>query len=338
MDQAEFEKRAVSYIKIPDNDPEFLTSLETFKKSLSYLAGDYADGAAFDALRNHLENIESSYGPGEVNRIFYLALPPSVFIPVAKNIKEHCYNDKDGINRLIIEKPFGKDTESSRELLSAVKKYWTEEETFRIDHYLGKEMVKNLLVLRFANVAMGAAWDKNSISNVQITFKEPFGTEGRGGYFDEFGIIRDILQNRMCISFAHIDNVINRSISRPFASPEYLDDGTTRIFFCRGHPRRKSLSLHSLSMTPMTNLTQVKVLRSIPPIERKDTLLGQYVAANGKPGYLDDDTVPANSSCPTFAATTLWIHNPRWEGVPFILKAGKGLSTRIDGNSNTEYS
>ena len=197
MDQAEFEKRAISYIKIQD-DEDFLASLEAFKKSLSYLAGDYEDGASFDGLRKHLEEIESSYQSKELNRIFYLALPPSVFIPVAKNLKEHCYNKNAGVNRLIIEKPFGKDLESARELLSSVKKYWTEDETFRIDHYLGKEMVKNLLVLRFANVAMGAAWDKNSISNVQITFKEPFGTEGRGGYFDEFGIIRDILQNRKC--------------------------------------------------------------------------------------------------------------------------------------------
>jgi glucose-6-phosphate 1-dehydrogenase len=242
MDQAEFEKRAVSYIKIPDNDPEFSNSLEAFKKSLSYVTGDYVDGTAFDGLRDHLENIESSYQSKEVNRVFYLALPPTVFIPVAKNLKEHCYNHNAGINRLIIEKPFGKDLDSARELLSKVEQYWAEDETFRIDHYLGKEMVKNLLVLRFANVAMGAAWDKNSISNVQITFKEHFGTEGRGGYFDEFGIIRDILQNRRCISFADIDSVIHQSISRPFASPEYLDHGTTSIFLSGGHPRRKGLS------------------------------------------------------------------------------------------------
>jgi hypothetical protein len=126
-----------------------------------------------------------------------LALPPTVFIPVAKSVKRHVYV-KDGVNRLIVEKPFGKDLETSRGLMNALKQDWSEDETFRIDHYLGKEMVKNLLVLRFANVALGASWDKNSISNVQITFKEPFGTEGRGGYFDEFGIIRDIEQNREC--------------------------------------------------------------------------------------------------------------------------------------------
>lgn len=200
MDKAEFEKRATSYIKGADDNPEIANAIESFKQNLSYVAGGYEDGESFDKLNAHLEEIESKYASQkECNRIFYLALPPTVFIPVAQNLKQHCYYSKGGVNRIIIEKPFGKDLDSARELLGSVKKWWTEDETFRIDHYLGKEMVKNLLVLRFANVAMGAAWDKNSISNVQITFKEPFGTEGRGGYFDEFGIIRDVLQNRACV-------------------------------------------------------------------------------------------------------------------------------------------
>jgi len=205
MDKAEFEKRATSYIKDGEDNQETANKIEAFKGILSYVAGDYEDGAAFDNLNKHLEEIENSYQAKECNRIFYLALPPTVFIPVSKNLKEHCYNSKAGVNRIIIEKPFGKDLESARELLTSVKKYWTEDETFRIDHYLGKEMVKNLLVLRFANIAMGAVWDKNSISNVQITFKEPFGTEGRGGYFDEFGIIRDVLQNRTIFSLFSLD-------------------------------------------------------------------------------------------------------------------------------------
>lgn len=196
MDQAEFHKRATSYIKNPNDDPEIAQHIEEFKKISTYVPGDYEDGAAFDNLEKHLAEIESHYQSKECNRIFYLALPPSVFIPVAKNLKEHNYVTKGGVNRIIVEKPFGKDLDSARELLGSLKQYWTEDETFRIDHYLGKEMVKNLLVLRFANVAMGACWDKNFISNVQITFKEPFGTEGRGGYFDEFGMIRDVLQNR----------------------------------------------------------------------------------------------------------------------------------------------
>ncbi|TFK43515.1 glucose-6-P dehydrogenase [Crucibulum laeve] len=291
MDKVEFDKRATSYIKTPEGDSEFAGQVESFKNILTYVSGAYDDGAAFDNLNRHLEEIESKYQSKECNRLFYLALPPSVFIDVARNIKEHCYVTKGGVNRIIIEKPFGKDLESARELLSSVKQYWSEDETFRIDHYLGKEMVKNLLVLRFANVAMGAAWDKNSISNVQITFKEPFGTEGRGGYFDEFGMIRDVLQNHLLQVLSIL--TMERPVS--FSAEDIRDE-------------------------------KVKVLRSIPPIERSDTLLGQYVSANGKPGYLDDETVPPNSVCPTFAATTLWIHNPRWEGVPFILKAGKALN------------
>lgn len=291
MDREEYLKRATSYIKLPENEGEFEAKVQQFKDILSYVAGSYEEASAFEGLNNHLEEIESHYQSKERNRIFYFALPPTVFVPVAKNIKECCYIQKGGVNRVIIEKPFGKDSDSSREMISSIKQYWSEDETFRIDHYLGKEMVKNLLVLRFANIALGAAWDKNSINNVQITFKEPFGTEGRGGYFDEFGIIRDVMQN-------HLMQVLSiLTMERPvsFAAEDIRDE-------------------------------KVKVLRCIPAINREDVLFGQYVAANGKPGYLDDSTVPPNSSCPTFAATTLFIHNPRWEGVPFILKAGKALN------------
>ena len=195
MDEAEFHKRATQNIKNPDESQEVSAKIQEFKELSSYVSGGYEDDPSFENLENYLKGIESSYQTKERNRIFYLALPPSVFIPVAGRVKKINYSE-DGINRIIVEKPFGKDLDSSRELLGALKQYWSEDETFRIDHYLGKEMVKNILVLRFANVALSAAWDKNSISNIQITFKEPFGTEGRGGYFDEFGIIRDILQNR----------------------------------------------------------------------------------------------------------------------------------------------
>ncbi|KAG5643962.1 hypothetical protein DXG03_009313 [Asterophora parasitica] len=291
MDRDEFHKRATSYIKNPDNDPEVSAHIEEFKALSTYVSGSYEDGAAFDNLNKHLEEIESKYQSKETNRIFYLALPPSVFVPVAKNLKEHAYIAKGGINRIIVEKPFGKDLDSARDLLSSLKQYWSEDETFRIDHYLGKEMVKNLLVLRFANVAMGAAWDKNSISNVQITFKEPFGTEGRGGYFDEFGIIRDVLQNHLLQVLSIL--TMERPVS--FSAEDIRDEKAIYFFIFLRH-------------------------------RQSDTLLGQYVAANGKPGYLDDETVPPQSVCPTYAATTLWIHNPRWEGVPFILKAGKALN------------
>ncbi|CDO76273.1 hypothetical protein BN946_scf184470.g31 [Trametes cinnabarina] len=254
MDDAEYHKRITSYIKIADDDQHGKAKLEEFKRFTFYISGGYEDGPSFEKLNKFLEDIESKYQSKERNRLFYLALPPSVFIPVAQHLKEQCYS-KDGKNRIIVEKPFGKDLESCRELLSSLKQHWSEDETFRIDHYLGKEMVKNILVLRFANIAFGAPWDKNSISNVQITFKEPFGTEGRGGYFDEFGIIRDILQNHLL----QVLSVLTMERPVSFSAEDIRDE-------------------------------KVKVLRAIPPIERNDTLLGQYVAANGKPGYLDDDT------------------------------------------------
>ena len=194
MDNEEYHKRITSYIKEVDDD-EGKAKLEEFKKLTTYISGGYEDSPSFQKLNEYLTKLEGVYDGKERNRLFYLALPPTVFIPVAKHLKEQCYSSA-GVNRIIVEKPFGKDLESSRELLGSLKQYWKEDETFRIDHYLGKEMTKNLLVLRFANIALSAAWDKNSIANVQITFKEPFGTDGRGGYFDEFGIIRDILQNR----------------------------------------------------------------------------------------------------------------------------------------------
>jgi len=292
MDETEFHKRATSYIKNENNDPTIAAKIEEFNKITSYVSGSYDKDEDFQKLEKCLEEIESKYeSKGEIcHRVFYLALPPSVFLSVAHGLKRNNYS-KRGVNRIIVEKPFGKDLESSRDLLRSLKSQWTEDETFRIDHYLGKEMVKNLLVLRFANIAFSAAWDKNSINNVQITFKEPFGTEGRGGYFDEFGIIRDILQNHLLQVLTIL--TMERPVS--FAAEDIRDE-------------------------------KVKVLRHIAPIEQKDTLLGQYVGANGKPGYLEDDTVPKDSVCPTFAATTLWINNPRWEGVPFILKAGKALN------------
>jgi glucose-6-phosphate 1-dehydrogenase len=195
MELTDFHKRVTQYIKNPEERQDIADKIEEFKKISTYVSGGYEDDASFENLESHLRSIESSYKSEERNRVFYLALPPTVFIPVAGRVKNFNYSE-DGINRIIVEKPFGKDLESSRELLGSLKQYWSEDDTFRIDHYLGKEMVKNILVLRFANIALSAAWDKNSISSVQITFKEPFGTEGRGGYFDEFGMIRDVLQNR----------------------------------------------------------------------------------------------------------------------------------------------
>ncbi|POY69981.1 putative Glucose-6-phosphate dehydrogenase (NADP(+)) [Rhodotorula taiwanensis] len=286
----DFHSRVSQYIKTPI--PALKEKLKEFLERCTYISGQYDQDDGFVELEKELKRCEETFEDKKSpnNRVFYMALPPSVFTVVAANFKKHNYS-KDGINRIIVEKPFGKDLESSREMQEGLKKEWKEEEIFRIDHYLGKEMVKNLLVLRFANVMLDASFNKNLISNVQITFKEPFGTEGRGGYFDEFGIIRDVMQNHLLQVLSIL--TMERPVS--FSSEDIRDE-------------------------------KVKVLRYIPEIKMDDVLLGQYVGNGDKPGYLDDETVPKGSICPTFAACVVHINSPRWEGVPFILKAGKALN------------
>ena len=143
-------------------------------------------------MNNHLSEVEQSK---KSNRLFYLALPPSVFVTVVSSFTKKC-RTTTGWNRVIIEKPFGRDLETSRKLVNSLAEYLDEKEQYRIDHYLGKEMVQGLLVLRFSNIVFQPIWSHTMVNNVVITFKEPFGTEGRGGYFDKVGIIRDVMQNR----------------------------------------------------------------------------------------------------------------------------------------------
>lgn len=178
---------------IENQTGDFEKDLAAFFNQVSYASGQYDQEESFNELRKHLEELEK--GQKRDNRVFYMALPPTVFLTVAQNLRKTCH-PKKGIARVFIEKPFGRDLESSRELQRHLAPEWNEEEVFRIDHYLGKEMVKNILILRFANEFFAATWNRRHVDNVQITFKEPFGTERRGGYFDEFGIIRDVMQNR----------------------------------------------------------------------------------------------------------------------------------------------
>ena len=290
MDHEEFVKRVKSYIKVPTKEME--EQLEDFCKLCTYISGQYNEDGGFIELRKHLEELEQ--GRDTHNRIFYMALPPSVFIPVSQHLKKNCYPE-NGIARIIVEKPFGSDLPSSRKLQKALEPDWKEEEIFRIDHYLGKEMVKNILILRFGNEFFGATWNRNNIDNVQISFKEPFGTEGRGGYFDEFGIIRDVMQNHLLQVLTLL--AMERPIS--FSSEDIRDE-------------------------------KVRVLRGMPAIEPKNVIIGQYGKSldGTKPSYKEDDTVPEDSRCPTFCAMVAHIKNERWDGVPFILKAGKGTESQ----------
>lgn len=265
--------------------------LAEFNKRCHYFSGQYDSADAFKDFNKHLLEAEKFKSKG-ANRVFYMALPPSVFVETAAEIKAQC-KTTSGWNRVIVEKPFGKDTESSAQLNKALGALFNEDEIFRIDHYLGKEMVQNLMVLRFANTVFEPLWNHQHIANVRITFKEPFGTEGRGGYFDEFGIIRDVMQN-------HLIQIMSLVAMEPPVSllAEDIRD------------------------------EKVKVLRAVPPLDLKNIVVGQYTREGNNPGYLEDEGVPPNSTCPTFATAVLTVNNQRWCGVPFILKCGKALNER----------
>lgn len=267
-----------------------------FSRRLSYVAGGYDDVPSFENLHRELCTLETAAMKGrEANRIFYLALPPSVFVGACRGIKAAAMPQNGGWVRVVVEKPFGKDTDSSKELAGSLGELFSESQLYRIDHYLGKEMVQNLVTLRFANHVFGAVWSNRHISNVQITFKETIGTEGRGGYFDSFGIIRDVIQNHLTQILALV----------AMEKPKSLDGEAIRD-------------------------EKVAVLRCVQPVKLENCVLGQYTAKpdGSVEGYLDDPTVPKGSVCPTFASMVLNIHNDRWDGVPFIIKAGKALDSK----------
>ncbi|KAG5330561.1 G6PD dehydrogenase, partial [Acromyrmex charruanus] len=280
------------YMKVKSNEEK---KYEEFWKLNHYIAGSYDQKKDFEQLNRKLENFEEG---NTAHRLFYLALPPNVYESVTTRIRLTCMGDK-GWTRIIIEKPFGRDAASSQKLSDHLATLFSEDQIYRIDHYLGKEMVQNLMTLRFGNRVFNPTWNRDNVASVQITFKEPFGTQGRGGYFDEFGIIRDVMQN-------HLVQILSLVAMEKPASchPDDIRD------------------------------EKVKVLRCIKNVQLDQVVLGQYIGdpdaedPEARLGYLDDTTVPAGSNTPTFAFAVLKINNERWDGVPFILRCGKALNER----------
>ncbi|KZV57461.1 glucose-6-phosphate 1-dehydrogenase, cytoplasmic isoform [Dorcoceras hygrometricum] len=304
---------------------EDIDDISSFLQLIKYLSGAYDDPKGFQTLDKAISEYEVSKSSmeGSSRRLFYLALPPSVYPQVCKMIKNYSMNRSDhgGWTRIVVEKPFGKDLTSAEELSSQIGELFEEPQIFRIDHYLGKELVQNLLVLRFANRLFLPLWNRDHIANVQIVFREDFGTDGRGGYFDEYGIIRDIIQNHLLQVLCLV------SMEKPISlNPEHIRDEKVKDVLSK-QERILKIPLSS-SMVPLTCfvlpacLSATQVLQSVLPIKDEEVILGQY------DGYKDDPTVPDNSNTPTFATVVLRIHNERWEGVPFILKAGKALNSR----------
>ncbi|KAG4208694.1 hypothetical protein ERO13_A03G149400v2 [Gossypium hirsutum] len=267
--------------------------MDQFLKRCFYHSGQYDSEENFAQIDKKLKKHE---GGRVSNRLFYLSIPPNIFIEAVKCASSSA-SSGNGWTRVIVEKPFGRDSESSAVLTKSLKQYLTEDQIFRIDHYLGKELVENLSVLRFANLIFEPLWSRRYIRNVQIIFSEDFGTEGRGGYFDNYGIIRDIMQNHLLQILALF----------AMETPVSLDAEDIRN-------------------------EKVKVLRSMRPLRLEDVVIGQYKSHSKGgvtyPSYTDDKTVPKDSLTPTFAAAALFIDNARWDGVPFLMKAGKALHNK----------
>ncbi|OGV64180.1 MAG: glucose-6-phosphate dehydrogenase [Lentisphaerae bacterium RIFOXYA12_FULL_48_11] len=275
------------------------TEISEFLSRCYYLPGSYESRESFLDLYELMRNQEQGLN---TNRIFYLAIPPSVFLDTSRAMAGAglvvCGSNPQW-SRVVIEKPFGKDRQSSDMLTRELARVFSEEQTFRIDHYLGKEVTQNLMVLRFANLVFEPLWNRNFIESVHITWKEDIGVRNRAGYFDEYGIIRDVIQNHLLQILTLVAMEKPRSISATHIRDE-----------------------------------KVKVLKSISAIDMKNIVLGQYTAGeinnNKHVGYLDEKSIPGNSTTPSFAAAVLKINNDRWHGVPFIISAGKGLDSRTN--------
>jgi glucose-6-phosphate 1-dehydrogenase len=250
----------------------------------------------YKRLAARIADLEKEHAlPG--NRIFYLALPPDAFPPIIKGLGKAGLNTSHGWTRVVIEKPFGRDLTSAQELNQLVHKYFDESQIYRIDHYLGKETVQNLLAFRFSNTIFESLWNRDRVEQVEITVAEELGIGKRASYYEQTGALRDMVQN-------HITQLL--TLIAMEAPPAFDSDAI------RGE--------------------KIKVLRSLAPIRREDVVFGQYTKGqiNGSEvrGYKDEASVSPLSTTETYAAVRVEIANWRWQGVPFYLRTGKCLAKK----------
>jgi glucose-6-phosphate 1-dehydrogenase len=270
-------------------------------EGIRFVPGEIGDDEAFDRLAETIADLDEARGTGG-NHAFYLSIPPGLFQTVVNQLRSHGLAEElyGQWNRVVIEKPFGHDLASARELNQIVSSVFPASSVFRIDHYLGKETVQNMLALRFANQLFEPVWTNHYVDHVQITMAEDIGIGGRAGYFDGIGIARDVIQNHLLQLLA----------LTAMEEPTSFEASQLRA-------------------------EKQKVLAAVEPPKRMDlhTARGQYVGgwAGGEKvkGYLEEDRIPPDSKTETFAAIRVDIENRRWAGVPFYLRTGKRLARRV---------
>lgn len=270
-------------------------------EGIRFVQGSFDDDEAFENLRRTVEKLDEERGTGG-NHAFYLSVPPSAFPVVCRQLAESGLSQPspDAWRRVVIEKPFGHDLSSARELDAVVSEVFPPDAVFRIDHYLGKETVQNMLALRFANQMFEPIWNSNYVDHVQITMAEDIGIGGRAGYYDGIGAARDVIQNHLLQLLALV----------AMEEPVNFEPAALRA-------------------------EKIKVLSSVrlPRDLGRHTARGQYAAAwqGGEEvvGFLDEDGIAPGSATETFAAIRVDVDNRRWAGVPFYLRTGKRLGRRV---------
>jgi glucose-6-phosphate 1-dehydrogenase len=275
----------------PDETPIW----DRFSQQIYYQQISYDDGASYRALGERLAQIEQSQGVTMGNRLYYLATPPTVYETIVRQLGRtkqiRRQPEGEGWNRIIVEKPFGYDLASAEALNAVLHKVFDESQVYRIDHYLGKETVQNLVAFRFANAIFEPVWNRNYIDQVQITVAEEVDVAGRAGYYDKAGILRDMFQN-------HLLQLLTLAAMEP---PAILEANALRD-------------------------EKVKVLRAIRPI-LPDQVAEHTVRAQYR-RYRDEEGVAPQSETPTYALLRLFVDNWRWQGVPFYLRSGKALAAK----------
>jgi glucose-6-phosphate 1-dehydrogenase len=301
-DEAFHLKMKAGIIEFSEKEQVNDEKIDEFLEHLSYYTMDMDNQKEYLELKEYLAQLRKD-NHTESNYLFYLSMPPNLFGPIANNLSKAGLSEStNGYRRLIIEKPFGYDLESGLALNKELHEAFDEDQIYRIDHYLGKETVQNLLVMRFANGIFEPLWNRNYINHIEITSAESIGVEGRGGYYDGSGALRDMLQN-------HMLQMVGLTAMEP---PSSMDAESIRneIF---------------------------KVLQSLKPIREEDVpnqvIRGQYVASHVRgeaiAGYREEKGVDPESRTETYVAMKFFIDNWRWGGVPFYIRTGKRLPTRV---------